>query len=204
MFKEASYTVLGDLNQALEREVDQGHYDHIARILGKEKSSLVHLHRSYRSSYEINTFAQKLLKNKQHFLAFNRHEAEPDIAAPDNLELLDQAVARQVHAHFQQGYESVAIICKTMAEAEAAQRRLGELLDPTPLNLANGEIEKGVVLLPAYLAKGLEFDAVIVYNASQDNYASELDRKLLYLACTRALHRLTLYYTGIKSQFIPD
>lgn len=52
------------------------------------------------------------------------------------------------------------------------------------------------------LAKGLEFDVVIVYDAGVGNYSSEFDRKLLYVSCPRALHQLVLYYTGEKSPFI--
>jgi len=53
------------------------------------------------------------------------------------------------------------------------------------------------------MAKGLEFDLVVVYNVSRENYSSELDRRLLYIACTRALHRLELYYTGELSPLVP-
>ncbi|WP_132241501.1 ATP-binding domain-containing protein [Marinisporobacter balticus] len=59
-----------------------------------------------------------------------------------------------------------------------------------------------VMVIPVYMAKGLEFDAVLVYNASNENYLNERDKKLLYIACTRALHRLVLYYTGNISPFI--
>ncbi|MDD4439086.1 MAG: ATP-binding domain-containing protein, partial [Tissierellia bacterium] len=60
---------------------------------------------------------------------------------------------------------------------------------------------EGTLILPVYLAKGLEFDAVIVYEANNNNYNTEFDKKLLYIACTRALHRLSLFYTGELTQF---
>jgi DNA helicase-2/ATP-dependent DNA helicase PcrA len=53
------------------------------------------------------------------------------------------------------------------------------------------------------MAKGLEFDVVLIPDASRNNYSTGLDRKLLYIACTRALHRLSFYYTGEKSPFLP-
>jgi len=46
------------------------------------------------------------------------------------------------------------------------------------------------------MAKGLEFDAVMVYGVDNDSYNNDYDKRLLYIACTRALHRLSLYYTG--------
>jgi len=60
----------------------------------------------------------------------------------------------------------------------------------------SGDLIQGVVVLPGYGAKGLEFDAVLVYDVSESSYRSALDRRLLYIACTRALHRLFLYYSG--------
>ena len=78
-----------------------------------------------------------------------------------------------------------------------SRRRENKL--PNPIK---GELPKGALVMPVYLAKGLEFDVVLVYGANRDNYSSELDRRLLYIACTRALHRLALYYTGEKSPFI--
>jgi DNA helicase-2/ATP-dependent DNA helicase PcrA len=71
------------------------------------------------------------------------------------------------------------------------------------VSLEDGEVEGEVIIIPAYLAKGLEFDAVIVYNVSKENYTREIDRRLLYIACTRALHSLTLLYEKEPSKFIP-
>ena len=64
------------------------------------------------------------------------------------------------------------------------------------------EYEQGVVVIPAYLAKGIEFDAVIIYDASKDVYSDESVRRLFYTACTRAMHELQLYSVGEVSPFI--
>ena len=69
------------------------------------------------------------------------------------------------------------------------------------LNIDDTEIIKGTVVIPSYVSKGLEFDVVLVFNVSKNNYNSEFDRNLLYVACTRALHQLVIYYTGEKSDF---
>ncbi|WP_278319518.1 ATP-binding domain-containing protein [Geosporobacter subterraneus] len=60
------------------------------------------------------------------------------------------------------------------------------------------------MILPIYLEKGLEFDGVIVYDVSKERYSSLIDQKLLYIACTRALHRLILFWQGQKSRLIPE
>ena len=70
------------------------------------------------------------------------------------------------------------------------------------LTARSSAFSRGVVLCTVHLAKGLEFDEVIVPFATADNYATEMDRNLLYVACTRAMHALTLTYTGTTSPFI--
>ena len=100
------------------------------------------------------------------------------------------------------GYESIAVICKTKEEAEKIQVALKNLSNIKLLNIGNNEFQKGTLIIPSYMAKGLEFDVVLVYNVSKDNYISEFHRRLLYIACTRALHKLAIYYTGEKSKFI--
>ncbi|MDF2669150.1 MAG: hypothetical protein K0R67_1456 [Paenibacillus sp.] len=63
---------------------------------------------------------------------------------------------------------------------------------------------RGIVVIPSYLAKGLEFDGIVVYDASKDEYSLERERRLFYTVCTRALHHLVLLSTGQLTSFIPD
>jgi DNA helicase-2/ATP-dependent DNA helicase PcrA len=60
-----------------------------------------------------------------------------------------------------------------------------------------------VIITTVHLAKGLEFDEVIVCGVAASNYHSEVERSLLYIACTRAMHRLTVVWTGEKSPLLP-
>ena len=62
--------------------------------------------------------------------------------------------------------------------------------------------DRGVLVIPSYLSKGIEFDAVIIYDASNEAYHRELERKLFYTACTRAMHELYLFSKGELSSFI--
>jgi len=72
----------------------------------------------------------------------------------------------------------------------------------TPLTSASGNLPRGVAVLPSYLAKGIEFDAVLVWDGSAARYGRERDRRLLYTVCTRALHRLHVYHAGEPSPFL--
>lgn len=202
LFKGARYTILGDFNQALEKQVDRGLYDDIEKILNKRKSVKIFMSKSYRSSFEINAFNQRLLNGKQDLISFERHEAEPMIIFKDNQKLIDEAIIKDINDYYKQRYDSIAVICKTQKEAEEIQGRLKNLTDIKILNVNEDEIQKGALVIPSYLAKGLEFDVVIVYDASSENYKSQFDKKLLYIACTRALHQLMIYHTGEKCKFI--
>ena len=203
LFNNARFTVVGDIGQTIEKSIDVSFYDDIIGILNKGKAAKLFLSKSYRSSYEINRFAQKILNASKDIIFFERHEDEPGVVYKDTEELLQKAVIGDSKEYIQQGFESVAIICKTKMQAEVLYNSLKDISDIRIMDENNIEIEKGIVIIPVYLAKGLEFDAVLVYGTDRDNYSDEFDRRLLYIACTRALHRLALYYYGDKSLLIP-
>ncbi|HBV97608.1 MAG: ATP-dependent DNA helicase [Peptococcaceae bacterium BICA1-7] len=200
LFRDARYTVLGDIHQSIERDADISLYDDITKILGAEKTLRLVLNKSYRSSYEINQYTRNLLAGEQEFISFNRHGTRPAVVRREDRHQADRAIAEDIDLYFAQGYRSIAVITKSRAGAEALYSRLKDL---TEVNLAGNsrELKKGALVIPAYTAKGLEFDVVLVDDVSRKNYFTGHDRKLLYIACTRALHRLALYYTGEKSQF---
>ena len=202
LFRNARFTVLGDVGQAVEREIGSDFYDRVANTLHKEKSQMLTLSKSYRSSLEINAFAGRFLNQYQSVIPFERHEGEPQIIyRPTEHEQEDKIIA-DVRAFQADGWDTIAILCKTQREAQWLFDVLKESLPLKLLHRQGDGLEKGIVILPIYLAKGLEFDAVLVYDVSKDNYFGELDRKLLYIASTRALHRLNLYYTGEKSPLL--
>ena len=204
LFRDSRYTVLGDINQSVEKETDTSIYEYVIETLDKKKSLKLTLNKSYRSSYEITAFTQKILNNElgQDLVSFERHEAEPTVNYQESIELLDLAVIQAVRYYSEQGYHSIAVLCKTQKEAQETHTRLKKSISIELFNTIEGEVDKGAVVIPVYMAKGLEFDVVLVYDASQDNYATQFDRQLLYIACTRAMHQLVLYHTGEKSSFL--
>lgn len=202
LFKDARYTVLGDFNQTLEKCGDKMIYDDVPQILNKRKSVKMFLNKSYRSSYEINSFIQRLSNEKNQLIPFERHEDDPKVFYMKNKDLLDKKISQDINKYFQQGYESIAVICKTMKEAEEVEGRLRSLVNVKLLNDEDSKIKNCALVMPSYLAKGLEFDAVLIYNCSAENYKNEFDKRLIYIACTRALHKLNIYYTGNRSPLI--
>lgn len=202
LFKGARYTVLGDFNQTIDKHGDDQIYNEIEKVLNKKKSVKISMNKSYRSSLEINTFTKSLLNNNQEIISFERHESEPIIIYKESRDLMDKTIAEAIKTYHEQGYKSIAIICKSEKELEEVQNRLKDLVYKEILNNISNDAQSYIVVIPAYLAKGLEFDVVIVYNVSDYNYKSYFDKRLLYVACTRPLHQLVLYYTGEKSSFI--
>ena len=101
-----------------------------------------------------------------------------------------------------EGHQSIAVITKTVAESKRAYQLLREQAAVRLIDQETVSYEQGVVIIPAYLAKGVEFDAVLIYNASSEVYGRDSDRKLFYTACTRAMHELDLYSVGKANIYI--
>lgn len=203
LFKDAQFTVLGDIYQSIGSAPNPDLYHQVAEILHKDTTIKLTLNKSYRSSYEINSFAQKLMGNQQNLVSFERHGTDPLVISCTNQETLISTLVRDIRDFSQQDYNSIAVICKTFDQAQNLHRLLQEQVDVTLIRPGAAQKPSGVILLPAYVAKGLEFDVVLVPDTSAQNFHSDLDRQLLYIACTRATHRLHLYYTGLVAPFIP-
>jgi DNA helicase-2/ATP-dependent DNA helicase PcrA len=95
----------------------------------------------------------------------------------------------------EENYKSMALICKTPKECIKLKKKL-EKKSKVEIDIINDKddtYEAGVVILPSYLAKGLEFDIVFIVNIDEKNEESEMGLKLLYVAMTRTLHCLYVY-----------
>lgn len=202
LFNKASFTVLGDIYQTIGKNADKSLYGQIIQIVQKKKVLRLELNKSYRSSWEITKFSQKIFAKSLSIEAVQRHEEEPAITCVRTIRDLDIAIVNKAKTCFEEGYETIAVLSRTAQEAEELYDRLKEYLEVKLIISSEEDFQKGLTIMPIYIAKGLEFDAVIVPNANKENFSTELDRNLLYIACTRALHRLMLYYLGIKSPFI--
>lgn len=208
LYKNATYTVLGDINQTIVQKPSLSIYDDIALIFNKANTKMLTLQKSYRSTPEINEFSQMFLQENQRIscgiLPFERHGSKPQIIYKESLSLLDEAVISEVSRLAQQGYESIAVICKSQKEAENLFDRIAGLMNITLIKPNHKDFVKGPVIISSYLAKGLEYDAVIVYDVNHNKFSTDFDRKLLYISCSRALHELFLFYTGERSTLLKN
>ncbi len=205
LFPRASMTVLGDFSQAIFPQATnlQEEDSPLIRLYGEEETSLFRLIRSYRSTREIVEFTKALLPSEE-IMPFERGGKKPHLVEASSDVERAVRIKEDLAALMAEGLDSIAVITKTTAESREAYEALlaqgGE-----NLRLITKEtltFEKGTLIIPAYLAKGVEFDAVLIYDASTQTYHRESERKLFYTACTRAMHRLLLYTTGDWSHFI--
>ncbi|TGB05426.1 RNA polymerase recycling motor HelD [Halobacillus salinus] len=203
LFPMARMTVLGDFNQAIFAHSDAlTDFDALTGLYGPDETELIRLERSYRSTRQIIEFTRELVPEGEQIKAFEREGDQPVLEVLDDEAELHENIRAKVEDFQRSGAETVAIICKSAAESAAAYEALQGKIDLTLVKKNTEEYQQGVVVIPAYLAKGIEFDSVIIYNASAEVYGEEHLRRLFYTACTRAMHQLHLYSVGEPSPLL--
>lgn len=201
IFKGSKMTILGDINQVVNGYMNVGSYEYIADTFKDNKCTLINLSKSYRSTKEITDFCREILPQQDNVEYLNRRGDKPQLIRVQSEELI-QRISKDINSLQEKGHNLIAVICKTINESKSIHKALGQYLD---LNLIMNESDlypKGVIVIPAYLAKGLEFDAVLICSVDKEQYSQPGEEKLLYTACTRSLHSLQLYYTKELSPFI--
>ena len=193
LFPNAKFTILGDMKQTLAKREDISFYRQIQKILNKKKSSLIMLDKSFRCTNEILNFSLKFIEQNPQIKSFNRNGENPEVFIADNSDNLVDKIAEEVKSCQKKGLQSIGLICKTEKNSTNLFHLLKHKLDIQLIS--NGSVSglQGVFIIPVYMSKGLEFDAVLICDADSQNYHTEDDKNLLYVACTRALHRLSLF-----------
>ncbi|WNQ10095.1 ATP-binding domain-containing protein [Paenibacillus aurantius] len=205
--KNHSFTILGDLSQGIHAYQGISAWEEFSRLFGEGHAAYFQLERSYRSTMEIIHFANVVLSRgvAGSLLAvpvFRSGSPVRVIGTPkgDREETILGAVRRLTGS----GYQTVALIGRTEKECAGLEKLLDrEGIAANRIVAGQSRYGGGMSIVPAYLAKGLEFDAVLVLDADETHYsATAPDAKLLYVACTRALHELWVLYTGNPSPLL--
>lgn len=193
-------TILGDFGQSINPNYLYTMED--LRALYPE-AEFVTLNKSYRSTYEIITFAKKF-QQVVSLEPVKRHGEKVALISCQDKEAQLQKLRQAIEIFESEGDGALGIIVKTNQMAEELYKAL---LPGSRVNLITPEsstFQNGVSVTSIQMAKGLEFDQVVIPDASHKTYCSDTDRRLLYIACTRAMHKLTLLYTGEKTRLIGE
>ncbi|WP_106495111.1 RNA polymerase recycling motor HelD [Lentibacillus sp. Marseille-P4043] len=203
VFPYTKMTLLGDINQAIYTHAVEG--SPLIPENSQENHERIVLTKSYRSTKQIVEFTKYFAPAGDIIEPFNREGTKPDLVEVNDKVDINKTLQIKIEELKGKGHETIAVICKTQQESEATFAMLKPELPVKQLNEASRTFEKGILVLPVYLAKGIEFDAVIIPDASDQKYALESDRTLFYTACTRAMHELTMMLAvGEKSLFIME
>ncbi|WP_338061687.1 RNA polymerase recycling motor HelD [Sporolactobacillus terrae] len=201
-FPRCQMTILGDVNQAI-----------YAQSLGEDTMLSEHLYdpndvqkltllRSYRSTKEIMNFARAIVPMGEVIEPFDRNGRLPEWIDTHKQSEKTEVILNKIDDFKQNGHETIALIGKTMKECREVYDLLQHRTNVKLITQETYQFDKGFIIIPIYLAKGIEFDAAIIYDASASNYSHESERTLFYTACTRAMHELVLLSSGAASPFL--
>lgn len=201
-FPRARYTMLGDLNQSIfTKKNSQTLLSEAQSLFDADETRVVQLVHSYRSTKQITDFTKAILTNGQKIEPFNRNGDLPNLWQAQSEAESVQQVIKQIKANDEHKY-TTAIIAKTLEDADQLHKMLSEQgVKSTLIRSENQRLATGTIVLPSFLAKGLEFDAVIMWDASKDKF-DEDEQQLVYTIASRAMHRLTITSIGELSQLL--
>ena len=202
LFSNAKFTILGDMKQTLAKKEDISFYEQIQKILNKKKSSLIMLDKSFRCTNEILNFSLKFIEKSSQIKSFNRNGDSPKVYIADNSEIFIDEIVKEIKLCQEKGFQSICLICKTEKNSTYLFDKIKHKLDIQLIKNGSASDLQGVFILPVYMSKGLEFDTVLICDADSQNYHDEDDKNLLYVACTRALHKLSLFCENEVSPLI--
>jgi DNA helicase-2/ATP-dependent DNA helicase PcrA len=203
-----SFTMVGDLMQGIHGDEGIRDWDEVAMEVFRGQAARKQLIISYRNTVEIMTVASRIalrhpVPGQPVAKPVLRHGEKPVLIECKSDRERIKAIAEKADAWVKEGYHSIALIEKTEESCRALHHALPQDLNARLIRTGDSHFEGGVLVIPAALVKGLEFDCVLVADAGAGVYPdAPFYCRLLYVLCTRPLHRLALAYVGEKSQLL--
>lgn len=198
IFGNCQMTILGDREQTMASD-EENVVKFIPKIFGKS-TKIVEMKKSYRQTIEIASFAGNLIQSDNEY--FTRHGEDVKLYEANNENDMVREILSDIS--MEKEYDTIAILCLTIDEAIYVYEMLKDTVDISLIDRDCENFASGIIVTTFYIAKGLEFDAVHVYNASSERYNSDFHRSVLYIEATRALHRLSIYSNGAMTKLIED
>ncbi|MCQ3929030.1 MAG: hypothetical protein DPW16_01105 [Chloroflexi bacterium] len=192
-----SMTILGDLAQSIYSYRGINDWEDLNEVFLQDTIDYQIMTATYRTTYEIMSFGNKILESPvfrgkyQQSDPFKRYGEPVKYQQANTIDELVELIENQLGS-WEIQYQSIAIICKTLEECAIIKTQLN---NSAQLVTDASKYRTGLIIIPCYLTKGLEFQACVIANASQEQYTdSELDGRLLYVAITRAQHELAVFW----------
>ena len=208
---EASFTIVGDMAQGIYAYRSIRNWTELSEVIfAKAPIQMQQLTQSYRSATEIMLFANEIIaaSPQGHFVPAEpvlRSTAKPLVVESPNQQELLKGLTKMVRQLRKEGCKTVAVLTRTAAAAASTHAELAKALSASVQLITDlaEDYAADISVMPVHLAKGLEFDGVVIADCSADVYQlTEADIKLLYVACTRAMHRLVVLYSETPSPIL--
>ncbi|MEM1486182.1 UvrD-helicase domain-containing protein [Oscillospiraceae bacterium PP1C4] len=193
-------TILGDFGQTIN-PYHLHSLDDFRKLY--DSVQFAELNKSYRSTFEIITFAKKILSVAA-LEPIERHGKEPQVISCCDSEEEVKRIKEKIDSFQASENATLGIILKTSKQASALYQALCNDYDVNLLTSDSVAFANGVSITSIQMSKGLEFDEVIIPSANGETYYTDYDRNLLYIACTRAMHQLSLTYSGTATKLIGE
>lgn len=202
-FPRAKFTMLGDLNQAIfTKDESRSLLKQISGLFDPKKTDVVQLTKSYRSTKEITDFTKQILRQGEKIEAFNRRGPKPALWGRSTEQEAIEVLVKILDKN-NENQRTTAVITKDLASAKQVAEQLKQKGEKaTLIATANQRLVPGTLVVPSYLAKGLEFDAVVMWDASKENYHKVDETQLVYTITSRAMYELDIIYIGEKSPLL--
>lgn len=204
-----TYTIMGDTSQNIHFQYGLNDWNELKElVLTGDYDRFGLLRKSYRNTVEISNFATEILRHGDFAIypvePIIRHGRDVQTIKAKPSELIKQAA--DILSEWQRsGYETIAVICRDEREANAVSDLLKQHLTIKQIDLEATEFGSGVMVLPVVYTKGLEFDAVLIFNPTTEHYpADDGHVKMLYVTATRALHELAVLYENDLTPLLAD
>ncbi|MDO4512468.1 MAG: DUF4968 domain-containing protein [Lachnospiraceae bacterium] len=207
----ATYTIMGDVSQNIHFGCGLDDWEKLRKLLlSGDRDSFGILKKSYRNTVEISNFATDILKHG----SFAVYPVEPIIRHGSPVKIIDvttlpeentlfKQTVKQLISWQEQGMDTIAVVCRDKNSAASLSKQLGKRIPILDADLETAQFGSGILVLPVEYTKGLEFDAVLIYDPTGQDYPEDNGHaKLLYVAATRALHELAVVHRGNLTDLI--
>jgi len=192
-------TLLGDFKQSIKVGSINKKFEEIRSVIDKEMR-FIELSKTYRPTVEIAELFNYVGGIKSDVVS--RHGDLPEYLKVDEKSAINITVNEV--KNLKKRYNSVAIITKTLDEAKILYDKMNSKINCELIDDSSDSYNNTTCILSAFNSKGMEFDAVIAYDCSKDNYKTEMDNNLLYIVLSRALHKIQIISKGELTNKLKD